>query len=160
MTASPGPVAWDVAEQVAGRVAGRGDADIDWATLRSLVTDFQEVTAQAEDLVERSTGLRSLVGPARAQVSTRQEWIHANISSFRRLLAPVLERAGKAGGLPGLLGPVGRVAAGAEMGVVLGWMSGRVLGPVRPAAGRGRFASGRRVLRGAEHRLVGTPPRL
>jgi coenzyme F420 biosynthesis associated uncharacterized protein len=92
------------------------------------VTDFQEVTAQAEDLVERSTGLRSLVGPARAQVSTRQEWIHANISSFRRLLAPVLERAGKAGGLPGLLGPVGRVAAGAEMGVVLGWMSGRVLG--------------------------------
>jgi coenzyme F420 biosynthesis associated uncharacterized protein len=129
MTPSPEPVAWDVAEQVAGRVAGRGDPPVDWATLRGLVTDFQEVTAQAEELVERSTGLRSLVGPARAQVATREEWIHANISSFRRLLGPVLERAGKAGrGLPGLLGPVGRYAAGAEMGVVLGWMSGRVLG--------------------------------
>ena len=45
------PVAWDVAEQVAGRVAGRTDIRIDWATLRGLVTDFQEVTAQAEDLV-------------------------------------------------------------------------------------------------------------
>jgi coenzyme F420 biosynthesis associated uncharacterized protein len=122
------PVAWDVAEQVAGRVAGRNETKVDWATLRGLVTDFQEVTAQAEALVEASTGLRSLVGPARAQVSTREEWIHANISSFRRLLGPVLERAGKGRGLPGPLGPIGRIAAGAEMGVVLGWMSGRVLG--------------------------------
>jgi len=67
--------------------------------------------------------------PGTGQVATREEWIHANISSFRRLLGPVLARAGKGGqGLPGLLGPVGRMAAGAEMGVVLGWMSGRVLG--------------------------------
>ncbi len=127
MTPQPEPVAWDVAERVAGRVARRTDTRIDWATLRSLVIDFEEVTAQAEALVEESTGLRSLVGPARAQVATREEWIHANVSSFRRLLGPVLARAGKSGpGLSGLLGPVGRVAAGAEMGVVLGWMSGRV----------------------------------
>ena len=93
------------------------------------MTDFEEVTIQAEALVEESTGLHSLAGPARAQVATREEWIHANVSSFRRLLGPVLARAGKSGqGLPGLLGPVGRVAAGVEMGVVLGWMSGRVLG--------------------------------
>jgi len=91
--------------------------------------DFEEFTALAESLVEQSTGLRSLAGPARAQVSTREEWIHANVSSFRRLLGPVLERAGKSGrGFPGALGPVGRTAAGAELGVVLGWMSGRVLG--------------------------------
>lgn len=129
MRPPPEPVAWDVAEQVAAKVAGRTETRVDWATLRGLVTDFQEVTAQAEQLVEASTGLRSLVGPARAQVATREEWVHANISSFRRLLGPVLERAGKNGrGLPGLLGQVGRIAAGAEMGVVLGWMSGRVLG--------------------------------
>jgi len=129
VTPPPEPVAWDVAERVAKRVARRVDTRIDWATLRSLVTDFEEVTSQAEALVEESTGLRSLVGPARAHVATREEWIHAIVSSFRRLLGPVLARAGKSGqGLPGLLGPVGRVAAGAEMGVVLGWMSGRVLG--------------------------------
>ena len=129
MTPPSEPVAWDVAERVAGRVARRIDTRIDWATLRSLVIDFEEVTAQAEALVEESTGLRSLAGPARGQVATREEWIHANVSSFQRLLGPVLARVGKSGGsLPGLLGPVGRVAAGAEMGVVLGWMSGRVLG--------------------------------
>src|SRR5208282_2864131 len=98
-------------------------------THRRLTTDFEEVTAQAEALVEQSTGLRSLVGPARAQVASREAWIHANISSFRRLLGPLLERAGKSGpSLPGFLGPAGRTAAGAEMGLVLGWMSGRVLG--------------------------------
>jgi len=129
MTPSSEPVAWDVAERVARGVARRTEARVDWATLRSLVSDFAEVTAQAEALVEQSTGLRSLAGPARAQVATREEWIHANVSSFRRLLGPVLARAGKNGrNLPGLLGPVGRVAAGTEMGVVLGWMSGRVLG--------------------------------
>ena len=52
----------------------------------------------------------------------------------QRLLVSALARSGArtcrqgGQGLPGLLGPVGRVAAGAEMGVVLGWMSGRVLG--------------------------------
>ncbi|MGD1011474.1 MAG: zinc-dependent metalloprotease [Acidimicrobiales bacterium] len=129
MTSNSEPVAWDVAERVAGRVARRNTVDIDWATLRSLISDFQEVTEQAEDLVERSTGLRSLEGPARAQVSTREEWVHANVSSFRRLLGPMLERAGKEGhGFPAAFGPVGRIASGTEMGVVLGWMSGRVLG--------------------------------
>ena len=129
MTPPNEPVAWDVAERVAERVGAALDTRVDWATLRSLVIDFGEVTAQAEALVEESTGLRSLAGPARAQVATREEWIHANVSSFRRLLGPVLARAGKNGGsLPGFLGPVGRAAAGAEMGAVLGWMSGRVLG--------------------------------
>lgn len=128
MAPPPEPVAWDVAEQVASRVAARTTVKVDWSTLRGLVTDFQEVTAQAEELVAEATGLRSLAGPARAQVSTRDEWVHANISSFRRLLSPVLEKAGASRSLPGVLGPLGRVAAGTEMGIVLGWMSGRVLG--------------------------------
>jgi coenzyme F420 biosynthesis associated uncharacterized protein len=129
MTPTPEPVSWDVAEKVARRVARRTQIRMDWATHSRLVSDFDEVTAQAEELVERSTGLRSLAGPARPQVASRDAWIHANISSFKRLLGPVLERAGKGNRrLPGLLGPAARGAAGAEMGVVLGWMSGRVLG--------------------------------
>ena len=161
MTPQPEPVAWDIAERVAGRVARRTDTRIDWATLRSLVIDFEEVTAQAEALVEKSTGLRSLVGPARAQVADREEWIHANVSSFRRLLGPVLARAGKGGqGLSGLLGPVGRVAAGAEMGAVLGWMSGRVLGQYDLLFADGDSTPGRGLLRGAEHRLAGASARV
>jgi coenzyme F420 biosynthesis associated uncharacterized protein len=123
------PVAWDVAERVGKRVAARSDTQVDWATIRTLVTDFEEVTAQAEALVEESTGLRSLAGPPRPLVVTRQEWVHYNISSFRSLLGPVLARVAKgASRLPGVAGSPSRIAAGAEMGAVLGWMSGRVLG--------------------------------
>jgi len=129
MPPTPEPVAWDVAERVATRVARRTDPHIDWATHRRLLVDFEEVTAQAEELVAESTGLRSLAGPARADVTDRNGWIRANITSFRRLLGPLLDKAGKGGrSLPGVLGPIGRSAAGAEMGMVLGWMSGRVLG--------------------------------
>ncbi len=115
----------------AGRreVAGRGEVPIDWATLRGLVTDFQEVTAQAEDARRAVHGLafagRARQGAGRhpGGMDPRQHLVVPPVAG------PVLERAGKSGrSLPGLLGPVGRVAAGAEMGVVLGWMSGRVLG--------------------------------
>ena len=113
MTPTPEPVSWDVAERVARRVARRSEIQIDWATHRALVADFEEVTVEAEELVERSTGLRSLAGPARAQVASREAWIHANISSFKRLLGPVLERAGKGGrNLPGVLGPAARAWPG------------------------------------------------
>ena len=59
------PVAWDVAERVAVRVAGR-DPFADSYHFDSLVPDFEELTAEAEELVADATGLRSLAGPARA----------------------------------------------------------------------------------------------
>ena len=59
------PVAWDLAERVAIRVAGN-EPLADSYLADSLEPDFAEFTAQAEDLVARTTGLRSLAGPARA----------------------------------------------------------------------------------------------
>ena len=47
-----------------------------------------ELTAQAEELVGRATGLRSLAGPARARVTDRAGWVRANLASFQRLLRP------------------------------------------------------------------------
>lgn len=74
----------------------------------------------------RHTGLRSLAGPARARVATRQDWVDVNIASFRRLLRPITERLGPK--LTGPLAPAARAFAGAEVGTLLGWMSKRVLG--------------------------------
>jgi coenzyme F420 biosynthesis associated uncharacterized protein len=123
---SASAVDWAVAEKVAARVAGRepfarsyhGD---------SLESDFAELTARAEQLVGDTTGLWSEAGPARARVTDRAGCIRANIASFRRLLRPVLDRFDeKLSASP--LSPVARLAAGAEVGVMLGWMSTRVLG--------------------------------
>ncbi|HZQ86497.1 MAG TPA: zinc-dependent metalloprotease [Acidimicrobiales bacterium] len=121
----PDPVAWDLAERVAVRVAGR-EPFADSYHYASLQPDFDELTAEAEELVAAETGLRSLAGPARARVTDRAGWVRANIASFQRLLRPVTDKLGsRLSGAP--IAPM-RAIAGAELGTLLGWMSTRVLG--------------------------------
>ena len=126
------PVDWDVAERVAVRVARRSAPELDAGAVERLNRDFAELTPVAEQLVSETTGLFSLEGPAKADVTDRAGWIRANIRSFRRLLGPLLERAEEGGALsrvlPAPFAAATRAAAGAELGAVLGWMSTRVLG--------------------------------
>jgi coenzyme F420 biosynthesis associated uncharacterized protein len=122
----PAAVDWGVAERVAARVAGREPFARSYH-FASLEPDFVELTARAEQLVGETTGLWSLAGPARARVTDRSGWVRANIASFQRLLRPVLDKfEQRLTASP--LSPLARVAAGAEMGAMLGWMSTRVLG--------------------------------
>jgi coenzyme F420 biosynthesis associated uncharacterized protein len=121
-----GAVDWGFAEKVAIRAAGR-EPFAESYHIDSLQPDFDRLTTQAEELVALETGLRSLAGPARARVTDRAGWIRANLSSFQRLLRPLLEKFDdKVSG--SVVAPVTTRLAGAELGMVLGWMSGRVLG--------------------------------
>ncbi|MCU1500063.1 MAG: Coenzyme biosynthesis-associated protein [Acidimicrobiales bacterium] len=120
-----GAVDWGLAEKVAVRAAGR-EPFADSYHYASLTTDFEELTAQAEDQVAAATGLRSLTGSARARVTDRQGWVRANIASFQRLLRPITDKLDVLANSP--LAPVASRVAGAEMGMMLGWMSSRVLG--------------------------------
>ncbi len=121
----PDLVDWDLAERIAVRASGREPlADsYHWETLGP---DFEELTALAEELVAAETGLTSAAGPAVGRVTDRPGWIQANIASFQRLLGPVTDRLGSRVAGPSV--PVMRAAAALEVGVLLGWMSGRVLG--------------------------------
>jgi len=121
------PVAWDLAERVAVRVGGRepfGDS----YHVDSLLPDFEELTREAEDLVAAETGLVSASGPARVRVTDRAGWVHANVRSFQRLLAPLTERFGDKLAASRVASTVTRNVAGVELGSMLGWMSTRVLG--------------------------------
>jgi coenzyme F420 biosynthesis associated uncharacterized protein len=127
-------VSWDVAERVATWVGGRRSwsgaqlqPSIDSATSARLEEDFAEVTAEAEALVIEATGLRPASGEARARVVDRPGWVRTNLASFRHLLDPVLDQL-EAGALKGPMPGAARTAAGAQLGLVLGWMSTRVLG--------------------------------
>jgi coenzyme F420 biosynthesis associated uncharacterized protein len=120
------PVDWRLAERVAIRAAGR-EPFAESYLAHSLQADFDEATAEAEELVAEATGLRSLAGPARARVTDRTGWVTANINSFQRLLRPLTDKLGdKMGSTTGA--GLARKVAGAEVGLLLGWMSGRVLG--------------------------------
>ena len=119
------PVDWSMAVRVASKLAGTDEFATSYHA-HSLQPDFDELTAEAELLVEQATGLRSLAGPARARVATRHDWVAANVASFQRLFKPMTERLGEK--LNGPLAPAARAFAGAEVGALLGWMSKRVLG--------------------------------
>jgi coenzyme F420 biosynthesis associated uncharacterized protein len=122
------PVDWALAERVALRVGGR-EPLADSYHASSLVPDFAAYTSEAEELVAAETGLRSEHGPARARVLDRPAWIRANLASFQRLLRPLLSRLEeRMGSGPRPIVRVGAAVAGAELGTLLGWMSGRVLG--------------------------------
>lgn len=120
-----GVVDWGLAERVAVRAAGQ-EPFADSYHYESLTSDFTELTALAEDQVAAATGLRSLSGNARARVTDRQGWVRANIASFQRLLRPITDKLDVISNGP--FAPVASRIAGAEVGMILGWMSSRVLG--------------------------------
>ena len=122
---APDPVDWATARRVARFVAGR-DPLADSYLAASLQADFDELTVQAEDLVEGYTGLRA-PGHASAAVLDRRDWVESNINSMRALLDPLMQRFGeRLAHNP--LAPVSRRVAATEMGGLLGYLAQRVLG--------------------------------
>lgn len=121
----PDPVDWQTARRVA-RAVSRRDRLADSYLADSLARDFAVVTDEAEGLVAEFTGLRA-PSPAHAGVVDRQAWIDANVASMRRMLSSFTQRIGDRLSR-GPVSAVGRQFAGTEMGMLLGYMSQRVLG--------------------------------
>jgi coenzyme F420 biosynthesis associated uncharacterized protein len=122
----PEPIDWDFAERVARRVAGKEALERSYLA-QGLVREFDDVTTEAEALVGEHTGLVSLAGPAHALVLDRPAWATANLASFRTMLRPVTTRmAARMAGNP--MAGAGRKLAGAELGMLVGYLSQRVLG--------------------------------
>jgi len=124
-------ISWETATNVATWVARRQPPLTSYER-RALEVDFEELTVEAEELVAAETGLRSLAGPARARVADRSQWVQANVASFQRLLRPVTDKLGaqmdRAGSWSPVPAAVSRRATGVQVGLLLGWMSTRVLG--------------------------------
>ncbi len=127
-------VDWGVARGVANQIAREDEADIS-ALQADLEPVLLRLTSQAEELVANETGLVSLAGSAKARVTGRMGWVEANLASFDRLARPLLgklEDEAEPGPIGRLFQPVSDVVgprlAGAELGAMLGWMSGRVIG--------------------------------
>ncbi|HTU30669.1 MAG TPA: zinc-dependent metalloprotease [Solirubrobacteraceae bacterium] len=118
---------WIVAERLAALLAGRGDAPAPPSATR-----LTEMAVDAETRVSRYTGLtpsRPLPPP---EAIGRAEWIAANVSSMRRLLGPVLERAESRLTPSRAVRPAVSLTMSlivtTEVGVVLGFLAQRVLG--------------------------------
>jgi len=121
---SPADVAdWALAERVAKVVAGSGPA-ISAPERTRVRNDFHELVPIADQLVVAFTGLRPDQPAGAPVVVDRAGWISANVESFRSLLHPLAERFGNARAA----GRVGRSAIGFQVGLLLGYLSQKVLG--------------------------------
>lgn len=113
---------WSLATSLAGLIAGEPGETAPASGLDDLARD-------AEARVGAYTGLVPATPIPAAETVDRHEWIAASAETMGALLDPALRSAGA--GL-GPLAPVLRVAAGAvltaEVGVILGFLSQRVLG--------------------------------
>jgi coenzyme F420 biosynthesis associated uncharacterized protein len=122
MTA-PDAVDWDLALRVGRAVSGRGPA-VTPAITDAVRSDFQKFVEVSDGLVTEFTGLHPPDPSGRPIVVDRAGWIAVNIESFRALLKPLGERfAGLRTG-----GRLGRMAMGMQLGLLLGYLSQKVLG--------------------------------
>jgi coenzyme F420 biosynthesis associated uncharacterized protein len=116
-------ISWQAARAIAVTLASRSERaptdDFDYpaavsGTLKPL-SDFARI-----ELPRGSDAARHLV------VADRAEWIDFNIEGFGHLMEPVLKRA--ASGAGNLTWAVGGATLTAQMGLLLGFLSSRVLG--------------------------------
>jgi coenzyme F420 biosynthesis associated uncharacterized protein len=119
-----GVIDWGIAERLAGLVAGRDDRG------GALLAGLEDVARRSEELVGGYTTLAPAGPLPAAEALTRAEWAQMNLQGMRPMLDPIVDRIG-GGGLGPLRGPV-RAGAGylvaAEVGLITGYLSQRVLG--------------------------------
>ncbi len=130
-----------VAVAVARRVAN--DPARSSIDLRPLITRLDSAVPRAEALVAEVSGIPS-PPPVRWDVISRARWVEANVSSLVKMLKPLADKvAARLAATPWPLRMAQRGVVSVELGVLLGYISRRVLGqydvlvPDEPGRGRG-----------------------
>src|SRR5215469_14929195 len=121
---------WELAISTGVRFARQGP-NVSLADARAVVAELRGLTAVVQQPVRDVTGLVSqgAVGPV--AVVDRPGWIRANVGGFRVVLEPLAERLAERGTtMPGsgVLGSVGSRVTGVQAGLILAYLSSRVLG--------------------------------
>ena len=118
-------VDWPLAVSTAIRLAPSGPV-LSQRETQAAVDMLRELALEAVAPVQRVTGLIAPAG-SRAQVVDRAAWIASNVSGMKIALAALAERV-EGGGPPDLFRGVGARGSAVQLGVVLAWLSGKVLG--------------------------------
>jgi coenzyme F420 biosynthesis associated uncharacterized protein len=132
-------VDWDLAVASAG-VISRSGPHVTREEATAAVVELRRLAVEAQEHV---SGYARLAAPvdAPARVVDRREWVRANVEGFRGLLVPLMGRLPQRPprmapsllrGVAATVGPYARSAAaktaGLQVGAVLGYVSGKVLG--------------------------------
>lgn len=116
-------ISWSAARTIAVTLASRTE------NTAAADFDYPRAVQRALDPLSEFTGIALPQGSPDARqlrVADRAEWIDFNIEGFGVLMEPILKRA--AAGASDLTWALGGATLTAQMGLLLGFLSGRVLG--------------------------------
>jgi coenzyme F420 biosynthesis associated uncharacterized protein len=147
---------WNVAVQTGTRLVRPGP-QISQDEARRVVEELRDLSRVAQGHVRKFTGIDGEVTSEPATVVDRPGWIRANVDGFRVVLEPLMDRlaerrgAGLLGGGTGaaVMQAVGSRVTGMQVGAILAYMAGRVLGQYElflPPDPTGKAPTGRLTL--------------
>jgi coenzyme F420 biosynthesis associated uncharacterized protein len=119
-------VDWNLALTTGARLAPNGP-EMDLEEARAVVRQLRALATEAIEPVRDCTGLIAPSDAPPAAVIDRKVWIESNIDAFRYVLHPVLDRVRASDPSPAVTEVGSRITA-IQMGAVLAWLSGKVLG--------------------------------
>ncbi|MGN0065620.1 MAG: zinc-dependent metalloprotease [Nocardioides sp.] len=131
-------VDWKLAVTVGSRLAGRGP-EVTGAQAAEAVAELRAGARRSTALVGDFTGLRAPADTAPVLVVDRAGWVQANADGFRTILDPITRKLSEKGTGGPLTHAIGSRVTGTEVGLLLGFLSGKVLGqfdPFHDPAGR------------------------
>jgi len=169
-------VDWDLAVATATRLARPGP-EVTGAEARAVVAELRRHALEAEEHVRAYTGMHAsdlATAPATpVLVVDRPGWVRANVAGFRTIVQPLVDRLQARrtdGSVSAVLGPIGEKATGVELGAVLAFLSGKVLGqyetfapaalPSAPDSPEGLFDKPRRGMQPPPGRLLLVAPNI
>jgi coenzyme F420 biosynthesis associated uncharacterized protein len=117
-------VDWGTAADAGRRVGGNGPPTpaADRARLRE---DLAGIVPEAEAAIAELTGMLASGARVRPWVMSRSEWVRANLNGLQRLLEPLAAKLVPPGANRS---EIRRKALGAQIGILLGYVSRKVLG--------------------------------
>jgi coenzyme F420 biosynthesis associated uncharacterized protein len=122
---------WDTAISTGVRFARQGP-QVSLTDARAVVAELRGLTTVVQQPVREVTGLTSQGSVGPVAVVDRPGWIRANVSGFQVVLEPLAEKLAERGNPVPLAGPlinsVGARMTGAQAGLILAYLSSRVLG--------------------------------
>lgn len=133
MTTDPASVMvdWDLAVRLGSRIAGQGPV-IGREDAESVVSELRADADRSTGLVREFTGLEARDHTAPILVVDRAGWVQANADGFRHAIGPLVDKLASKKPPTGLALAVGSRVTGAEVGGLLGFLAGKVLGQFDP----------------------------
>ncbi|MEX2292124.1 MAG: zinc-dependent metalloprotease [Mycobacteriales bacterium] len=122
----PSPIDYDLAVATARRLAP-APPQVSWAEAGEVVAELRGLAVQAEEHVRAVTGLVPPGPVLQATVVDRPGWAAVNVEGFRIVLEPLTRKLADRQTSATATAMTAKVA-GVQMGSVLAWLSGKVLG--------------------------------